>query len=747
MIAVLLAGGKGTRLGNTGRFLPKPLIHVGAEPVINYLVEKLLLYSDKITSIYVLTKKKQIIELDSTRKRELDLFTAFEKWKEVWYPKNEIIKVFYEEDLPPLDVYYDKEGAILGLYRFQKYMEENNIKDSLIILAADNYIEDDLSALFEEVKNYPDAIINAYFNFNDKEKIRRKYGCIEVDDNNWITNYEEKPEDPSLDQTKASTAVYVFSVEEFRKLENYMKTTASFEITDVVIKNLEKQISDDKLKTLQSLINKNKRFSQTEINDRLEELNFIEEEITIVENHAKIPKYGVDAPGNLIKWFVNDIYSYHETKSEDLRNKGTGVRCYPLNGEWFDIGRKSDLIAAIKYYVDHFLMEMSTVEDLLLAERTDSLTDKYFLLCHHISVEPEKGIIRLMFKGKDKICKLDVSLAGNIPTIKDIKSSSQKASYWDDLLKSIEERTQGFDMELNNPILISCGVFLFDSIGGQIIDNRTRLPRERTLIPLLEKDPGSPTDAGRLTTPAGRIEKLNIRQTCYEELSEEMIFYGVRQNSNTLRFLAIAPFEIRNVKRRILKRILEKNIFIPGIDKEKIVVYSRLPEKDISIVDIIPPSDMALPSKIAWSIEMYLDNDCQSICDNVIVIPDKNNGTLEFRVACYADITGTQTNEKPVWNPFSKQIGNLLGIADGDGYSRRPFLISASELLNYYKKMRLRTKSDILQYLMNSQYDSVNIAASGNPNTGRFENFNCHMPVLSLTTSVKYLAELLNYLF
>ena len=42
MIAVLLSGGKATRLEKTGRFLAKPLIPIGAEPIINHIVDKLL---------------------------------------------------------------------------------------------------------------------------------------------------------------------------------------------------------------------------------------------------------------------------------------------------------------------------------------------------------------------------------------------------------------------------------------------------------------------------------------------------------------------------------------------------------------------------------------------------------------------------------------------------------------------------------------------------------------------------------
>ena len=687
MIAVLLAGGKGIRLGKTTRFVPKPLIHIGAVPVINHLVDKLEALPE-IEKIYVLTRKEQLIEAPSSKQEKLDLFTAFERWKAVYYPHVEVV---YEENIET-EIAGNTQGAIAGLCRFLKEIESEvakknlDVPDSLIILAADNYLEDDLSALLSGAKDHRSAIINAYFDFSDKEKIRRKYGCLDVDEKGWVTEYEEKPTDPSLDQTKASTAVYVFPWEQFKKLETY----------------------------------------------------------------ATLHKDELDAPGFLLKWFITDVYRYDKSSSEKQRKQGIGVRGYPLKGEWFDIGRKADLIAAIKYYVDHVLMEMTTVEDLLLAERTEGLNDKYFLLCHRISVNPDQGVIRLDFTEKDPICKLNDEVPGDILKVDDVKEASQEESYWQQLIQSIVQRKGTFDAKntpLSTPLLVSGGVFLLDSVGGHITKKGTRLPKSRTLIPLLEKDPGKHADAGRLTTPAGRMDRLDLRRVCYEELLEEMIFYGAKQNAESPRIFAIAPIEFRDAKRRVLKRILEKNVTIPGIDRERIAVQSRLAAKDISIVEVIPPSDVSLPKHLAWSVEIYLGDDCQSVCENVIVIPDEKNGTLEFRVVCFADITGTPSGQRPICNTFSRQVGSLLGIADGDGFSRRPFIISARSFLRYYKKMNSRQKEDILQYLMDSQHDSVDIIATGSHGTGRFENFDCQMPVLPLTTSVRYLAELLEHLF
>ncbi|MBN2357346.1 hypothetical protein JXO59_14625, partial [candidate division KSB1 bacterium] len=389
---------------------------------------------------------------------------------------------------------------------------------------------------------------------------------------------------------------------------------------------------------------------------------------------------------------------------------------------------------------------MNTVEDLLLAERTQNLNDKYFLLCWRLSVEPKKSLITLRFQVKDQICKLDNSIPGDVPTVKEVRDNCQTAVFWERLEKAITEREGKFlalDRVLPVPLLISGGIFILDSVGGQITAEGMRLPATRTLVPLLEKDPASKTDAGRLTTPAGRMDILDLRQVCYMELCEEMIFYGVSPEGHQPKIYAVVPFELKDVKRRTLLRLLEKNVTIPVINQERIEKESKLPERDISLVEIIPPSDISLPREHCWRVEIYLNGYCQSVCENVIVIPDRRNGTLEFRLACYADITGNPSAEAPFCNKGNKQVGRLMGIADGDGFSRRPFLISAKEFCRYYQRMQARNQDELLKYLMESQHDAVELVAAGAPGNGRFESFGSKLPVLPLTTSVSELAKLL----
>ena len=717
MIALLLAGGKGTRLRQTGRYYPKPLIPIGAEPVINHLIDKLA-HLNEVERIYVLTRKKQTVESDGQR-ATLDLYTAFDKWKDVWYSENRErdqpgaarTPVAVEDDRPdavssrdivPLYVLYEENlssdpevqtGAIAGLCRFEQWLNKHGIPyDAVLVVAADNFIEDDLSDLIAKARDpsFCRAAINAYFDFGDKERIRGKYGCLKTDRHGWVTDYEEKPGDPSMDQTKASTAVYLFPKQIFAELKEY-------------------STSED----------------------------------------ATLFPARMDAPGNFLKWLVKRRYPYDRHGAEKLRDQGIGVQGYCLKGEWFDIGSKPDLIAAIKFYIDHHLLVMNTVDDLLLADRAHTLTDKHYLLCWRLSICPEKNLICLHFQSTDKICKLHNGIPGSALTISEVKARSKQASYWSAIEAAIDRNRGGFndfDKTLADPLLVSGGVFLFDSVGGCPAADGMKLPAQRTLVPVLEKDPGSKTDGGRLTTPAGRMDILDLRQVCYSELCEEMIFYGVPAGGHQARIFAVAPLELKDIKRRVLRHMMDNNVLIPAIDRERIEAESVLAERDITIVERVIPIDIILPSHECWEVNVYLNGHIHSHCSNVIVIPDRENSTLEFRLACYADITGSQTEAAPECNTFSKQVGRLLGIADGDGFSRRPFLLAATAFLGFHESLMSCDKNQLVEYLTRSQHNAAEVLAAGAPGNGRFESFDCQLPVLHLTTSVHHLAKVLSLL-
>lgn len=97
--AVILAGGKGTRLYPITREMPKPLLRVKRKPIINYLVD--LFFSQGIKDVAVLISR--------------DFKDDFQWWKKRYYPKKRIKLI---EEKKPL-------GTFGGLFLLKDWLGQN----------------------------------------------------------------------------------------------------------------------------------------------------------------------------------------------------------------------------------------------------------------------------------------------------------------------------------------------------------------------------------------------------------------------------------------------------------------------------------------------------------------------------------------------------------------------------------------------------------------------------------------------
>jgi len=98
--AVILAGGKGTRLYPITKEIPKPLLPIRGKPIINHLVD--LFYLQGIKDIAILINK--------------DFREDFNWWKKRYYPKNKIKIV---EEKKPL-------GTFGGLWLLKDWISNNS---------------------------------------------------------------------------------------------------------------------------------------------------------------------------------------------------------------------------------------------------------------------------------------------------------------------------------------------------------------------------------------------------------------------------------------------------------------------------------------------------------------------------------------------------------------------------------------------------------------------------------------------
>ena len=176
--AVILAGGKGTRLYPVTLETPKPLLLVNKKPIINHLVD--LFYSQGIKDIAIL--------IDKNFKED------FVWWRKRYYPKNNILFI---EERKPL-------GTFGGLWFLKKWIA----KSLFFLVNADNLMDIKLDKMADFHKNVKLIGTIALVKIKDP----REYGAV-IFKSNLITKFVEKPK--KLSSKYINSGWYLFSPEIF----------------------------------------------------------------------------------------------------------------------------------------------------------------------------------------------------------------------------------------------------------------------------------------------------------------------------------------------------------------------------------------------------------------------------------------------------------------------------------------------------------------------------------------------------
>ena len=173
MKALVLAAGRGSRLGNITENLPKPLVEVKNKPVIDYLIRKLI--DLNVSEIFInMHYKHELLEkfiLDSKYKTKITL---------IYEPK------------------------LLGTAGTLKSLIDELSTEDFIVMHADNYFQDDLKILKQKhlATNSDYLITLGTFLVLNPEK----FGTFELtDDHDVIKFFEKKKDSPSK---TANSAIY-----------------------------------------------------------------------------------------------------------------------------------------------------------------------------------------------------------------------------------------------------------------------------------------------------------------------------------------------------------------------------------------------------------------------------------------------------------------------------------------------------------------------------------------------------------
>ncbi len=184
--AVILAGGKGTRLYPVTRETPKPLLCVGKKPIINYLVE--LFYNQGIKEIAVLISS--------------DFKEDFEWWKKRYYSSAnsaQIPNIVFFEEKEPL-------GTFGGLHFIRNWVGKN----SFFLTNGDELKEINLSKMADFHKNANSVGTIGLVKVDNPQD----YGVVVCEQDGIVKDFLEKPANPPSQYI--NSGLYLFSPQIFQ---------------------------------------------------------------------------------------------------------------------------------------------------------------------------------------------------------------------------------------------------------------------------------------------------------------------------------------------------------------------------------------------------------------------------------------------------------------------------------------------------------------------------------------------------
>lgn len=198
MIAIILAAGYGTRLLPLTFDKPKALLPVKGKTLLSYILEKIPL--DMKT--FVVSNEKFYLN-----------FVWWSQQNKQIFPNVEIFST------GSLSV-EDQKGGVNDLLLT---LEQNEIDDDLLVVYGDNFFSFNLNKLMDFF-NEKQASCLACYQLQDI-KNARKFGVVDIDENNKIIDIEEKPQEPKTDLVV--TGIYIIKKQDILKLKKYYEKVKS----------------------------------------------------------------------------------------------------------------------------------------------------------------------------------------------------------------------------------------------------------------------------------------------------------------------------------------------------------------------------------------------------------------------------------------------------------------------------------------------------------------------------------------
>ncbi len=196
MKAVFLCAGYATRLYPLTKDKPKSLLDIAGRPILNHLMD-FVLRIPSIDGILIVTNDK--------------FFKAFCDWKEKYYSKTNVQVIN--------DGTTTNENRLGAIRDMQFALKHGKVSDDVLVLASDNLFDTSVQDFANTaLKHRPHASVGVY-DVKDL-KLASRYGLVAVDENGKITQFFEKPANPTT--TLASTGLYFFPKESLKLIDRYL---------------------------------------------------------------------------------------------------------------------------------------------------------------------------------------------------------------------------------------------------------------------------------------------------------------------------------------------------------------------------------------------------------------------------------------------------------------------------------------------------------------------------------------------
>lgn len=200
MKAVILAGGKGTRLEPLTLATNKHLFAIYDKPVIYYALEKI--YAAGIYKVMIVTSSEHIG----------DFVKLLGSGQHFIRPQGGQMQIVY-------GIQNEPNGIAYGLYIAKEYVG----KDDCLLFLGDNIFEDDITSHVKSFKGGARVFLK-------KVPDPRRFGVATMDKNGRVIEIEEKPSKPKSDL--AVTGLYLYDSTVFDKMLDQQKSErGEYEVT------------------------------------------------------------------------------------------------------------------------------------------------------------------------------------------------------------------------------------------------------------------------------------------------------------------------------------------------------------------------------------------------------------------------------------------------------------------------------------------------------------------------------------